>query len=215
MHQLALAAVALALQHDNDTCDITIGAPYLNRNSEEDQEVVGLFLEPLPIRIRYPLPGKEGAVYSRPSQSAYLEPCPEQDSFVKAVQKSSRAALSHAVPWDQLLLHLGIQADFPTQPLFDAMVTFHEAGHEIEFPVKDTRFLPTWSGGAKFKVMAEFAARADGTLTLRLEYGSDCFTPEDASFICRLIMRAIDGLLADEDYDVIARKLRSSRVFDM
>jgi non-ribosomal peptide synthetase component F len=54
MCQLALAAVAIALQHDAHDCDITIGAPYLNRHCEEDNHVVGLFLEPLLIRIKYP-----------------------------------------------------------------------------------------------------------------------------------------------------------------
>ncbi|RYP13124.1 hypothetical protein DL767_010883 [Monosporascus sp. MG133] len=207
MHQLALAAVSLALQHDTATCDIVIGAPYLNRNSEEDQDVVGLYLEPLPIRVLYPHSGPgargDGAPKSSPPR---LES--SRDSFIKSVQLSSRAALSHAVPWDQLLSHLGIRADFPNHPLFDAMVTFHEENDEVRFPIDGIRSLPTWSEGAKFKIMAEFTAKKDGTITLRLEYSDECFSEEDACLMELLVLTALHGLTADGEFDVILRKLR-------
>ncbi|KAI0455770.1 acetyl-CoA synthetase-like protein [Xylaria acuta] len=188
MHQLTLASVALALQHKNYRCDITIGAPYLNRHSEEDLEVVGLFLEPLPIRIRY-----------EPSK---------QDSFVKTVQRSSEGALSHAVAWDQLLSHLNLTPDFPNHPIFDVMVTFHEAAQEVQLPLSGIRSLPTWSEGAKFKLMAEFTARKDGDLSLRLEYSDECFTVKDVRMVAQLVCKALDGLVAGDDYSTIAQRLR-------
>jgi hypothetical protein len=105
--------------HHEETRDITIGAPYLNRNSEEDLNVVGLFLEPLPIRIRYP----------PLDQSTH-------QNFLSTVKHCSRQALSHAVPWNQLLSHLNIEPEFPNHPLFDVMVTFHEADHAVTFPIE-------------------------------------------------------------------------------
>ncbi|KAI1778794.1 acetyl-CoA synthetase-like protein [Hypoxylon cercidicola] len=210
MHQLAIAAVALTLQHDTKTCDITIGAPYLNRNSEEDLEVIGLFLEPLPIRICYP-PPDQGRLGSESLESPRPQPDTSRDSFVKAVQRSSRAALSHAVPWSQLLSHLDIKPDFPNHPVFDVMVTFHEDDYETYFPLEGVHFLPTWSDGAKFKLMVEFTARNNGNLALRLEYSDECFTPEDAQLIGRLVMEALEGLILGHDYDSIACKLESLR----
>lgn len=201
MHQLAMAAVALTLQHDAEACDITIGAPYLNRNSEEDLEVVGLFLEPLPIRIRYP---PDQSLDSLPSQSGT-----DHNPFLKAVQRSCRDALSHAVPWNQLLSHFNIKPDFPNHPIFDVMVTFHEDDHETYFPIEGTRFLPTWSDGAKFKLMVEFTARKDGSLALRLEYSDECFAREDARLIGRLLLNALEGLILGFDYDSIAHRLES------
>ncbi|KAI1824916.1 acetyl-CoA synthetase-like protein [Xylaria intraflava] len=200
MHQLTLASVALALQHQSKHCDVTIGAPYLNRHSEEDLGVVGLFLEPLPIRIRYEstgqaLAGNETA--ATPSAS-----------FIKTVQKSSEGALSHALAWDQLLSHLNLTPDFPNHPLFDVMVTFHEASQEVQLPLPGIRFVPTWSEGAKFKLMAEFTARRDGDLSLRLEYSDECFGAEDVRILARLVFEALDGLVAGDEYGTIARKLR-------
>lgn len=200
MHQIGLAAVALALQPAHvETCDITLGAPYLNRDPKEDLEVLGLFVEPLPIRIRYPWPAAQGK--ESPSSS-----------FVEAVQNSSRAALSHVVPWNQLLSHLGIkQRNYPTHPLFDTMVTFHSADHEVKFPVNGARFLPTWAQGAKFKIMAEFTARSMGVLTLRLEYSDEFLARHDARLLAHLIVEAFRGLAAGESYDAVLGKIRSIR----
>ncbi|KAF1950193.1 BcNRPS1, nonribosomal peptide synthetase [Byssothecium circinans] len=205
MHQIALAAVALALQYDKDTCDIIIGAPYLNRHSEEDQNVVGLFLEPLPIRIHYPQPQSSGVSHS------YLPPGSRQDTFMQTVKCCSKAALSHAVPWDQLLAHLNTQSNFPDHPLIDAMVTFHDIDHEIQFAIDGAKFIPTFTEGAKFKLMAEFTARRGNCLSLRLEYSSECFSRGDVSAISHLIMEALWSLSMGYDFETILQHLRVFR----
>lgn len=187
MHQIALAAVALALQHRNKTCDIILGAPYLNRNSEEDQSVIGLFIEPLPIRIRYDTARSE--------------------SFVQAVHHSSRAALSHAVPWHQLLSHLNITPSFPNHPIFDVMVTLHDKKENIDFSIPDTESLNMWADGAKFKIMAEFTAFKDESLSLRLEYSTECFGEDDILQLERWVVLALDSLSQAEDYIDIRQKL--------
>jgi amino acid adenylation domain-containing protein len=189
MHQLSLAAVALALQHRSDKCDITLGAPYLNRNSEDDQNVVGLFLEPLPIRITYDA-----------DQSS-------KESYIQAVQRSSRAALSHAVPWHQLLAHLDITPAFPNHPILDVMVTFHDKRDGVDFAMPDTEPIGTWTEGAKFKIMAEFTANRDGGLALRLEYSTECFDAGDMQALERWIGVALDGLARDESYEFIRNRL--------
>ena len=52
LQQLATASVALCLQIDRVDTDIVIGTPYMNRDSEEALESVGLFLQPLPVRVQ-------------------------------------------------------------------------------------------------------------------------------------------------------------------
>ncbi|EHY54830.1 Nonribosomal peptide synthetase ataP [Exophiala dermatitidis] len=86
-HQLAMAAVALTLQYAESSIDITIGSPYLNRRSSCDLKTVGLYVQPLPIRVHFPL------------NDSKLE---SPQAYVKAVQSASQAAVSHAVPWDNL-----------------------------------------------------------------------------------------------------------------
>lgn len=205
MNQVALAAVAIALQYDCDNCDIVLGLPYLNRPSEEDQNVVGLFLEPLPVRIRYSDP----CVVDISSAGDHLEGSPSQNSFIKLVQQSTRAALSHAVPWARLLSHLGLSCDYPNDPLLHTMVSFHEPTSGSQFPVTGATFLPTWAEGAKFKLMVEFTATSEGSLFMRLEYSDECFSRSQMMEMSDIILRALDGLSAHEDYGVISQRLRS------
>lgn len=207
MHQLALAAVALALQDDDERCDITLGAPYLNRDSQEDLDVIGLFLEPLPVRIRYPLPRVPESLSSLRLAS------PSQDSFLSAVQRSSMAAVSHAIPWDQLLSQVGVDwENVLDNPIFDVMVTFHEAQHGVRFAIPGTCFVPTCGNGAKFKLMAEFTVSNTGGLGLRLEYSVECFAEEDMVVLGRLIIEAFRGLVAGEPYHATAGRLEELRI---
>lgn len=182
MHQLALAAVSLALQVHEESVDILIGAPYLNRGSEQELETVGLFLQPLPIRIKYT------------NQSS------NPDTFIPTVQASSRLALSHALPFDQLLSALSIPPAYPDNPLLDVMVTFHEAEHMPKLDIEDVVPLYTWTRGAKFKLMAEFAAINNDELTLRLEYSTECFTEDSACIIGKRIVGAMHGLVSGHSF---------------
>jgi amino acid adenylation domain-containing protein len=185
MHQMALAAVAVALQDDGAVdVDITIGAPYINRNSEEDQSVVGLFLEPLPIRIQYSSSDEEQA----------------QSTFLHVVQASSRSALSHAVSFHHLTSSLGIVPDYPKHPLFDAVVTFHEISQRPSFPVAGTRAMGLWSQGAKFELLVEFSVTEAGKLVLRLEYSTECFMASDITLLERRIERTLESLSAGDQF---------------
>ncbi|KAL9121384.1 MAG: hypothetical protein Q9187_002058 [Circinaria calcarea] len=81
LHQLGLTAVSLASQPEFEAMDIVIGAPYLNRQPEE-MDTVGLFLEPLPVRIKY-----------QPTE------CPKStNAFADFVRRRSQSAIAHAVP---------------------------------------------------------------------------------------------------------------------
>lgn len=193
MHQIALGAVAMALQHHKSECDITLGAPYLNRNIEDDQSIVGLFLEPLPIRIHF-------------------DPATSEDkSLVQTIQSSSRAALSHAVPWHQLLSHLSITPElhFPNHPIFDVMVTFHDKNATPIFSLEDTQPVYTWTQGAKFNLMAEFMVDNDGNISLRLEYSEECFSEEDILILEKCIVTALEGVLAGEGWEEGIRRIRN------
>ncbi|KAF2446656.1 acetyl-CoA synthetase-like protein [Karstenula rhodostoma CBS 690.94] len=195
MHQLVLAAVTLALQNDASACDMVLGAPYLSRHSEDCQDVVGLFLEPLPIRIRYPDAENQGA------------------SFLESVQRSSRAALLHAAPWNQLLTHLKISHRFPNHPLFEVMVSFHDQRDRITLAIPGAKRIPTWTQGAKFKLMVEFSTTLDEALELRLEYSTETFTQQYMRNLQRIINVALEALMDDMPFHYIVNDICRLRNF--
>ncbi|KAF2647173.1 acetyl-CoA synthetase-like protein [Lophiostoma macrostomum CBS 122681] len=196
MHQICLASVSLALQYRTAACDIVVGAPYLNRHSEEDQNVVGLFLEPLPIRIRYP-----------PTQHGSHED-EENVSFIEHVKLSSRDALAHAMPWDQLRTHLGHKAQLPNQSLLDVMVTYQEPEHVPLSGIAGLRPMSVVPGGAKFTLVAESTSSDMGGLMLRLEYSDECFGSKDITTLHKLIQIALQGIVGNREYRELREDLR-------
>lgn len=205
-HQMVLAAVALAVHHDNTGHDIILGAPYLNRDMATDQETIGLFLEPLPIRVKYPNVRRCSNDDSRdPTDS---KPDLGPSTFLHSVQVSSQAALCHAIPWHQLLEHLDLIQDFPGQTLFDIMVTFHDDRQQPKSPLPGCKALYTWSQGSKFKIMTEFVALTEQTVLLRVEYDTDCFTKRQIKILQQLIVSALQGLISIVGYDEMKQHLR-------
>lgn len=97
-------------------------------------------------------------------------------------------------------------------PIFDVMVTFHEAQHGVRFALPGTCFVPTCGNGAKFKLMTEFTVSHNGGLGLRLEYSVECFAEEDMVVLGRLISEALRGLVAGEQYHVTAVRVKELKI---
>ncbi|KAH8197406.1 hypothetical protein TruAng_008429 [Truncatella angustata] len=197
-HQICLAAVSLALQHHSDTIDLTLGAPHLGRDGTEAQTAIGLFLQPLVIRIRYPPPVSAEA----------------DTDFLRVVQKSSQNALAHAIPWDSLLGALSMREELPDTDLFDVMVSYHGGFGGISMPGMDAKPRYTWTEGAKFKLMVEFIVANEEALLMRLEYSDECFNDKDMSLVERLIVGALEMVVQGSSFEAIKRSLSSISIVD-
>jgi amino acid adenylation domain-containing protein len=214
--QIAVAAVALAMTANDPDMDITLGTPFINRQSEADMRTVGLFLEPLPVRVAFAdLPTTIEAEDKHTNIA--LQSTPNSlDAYLAAVQASSQRSLSHAVPWNHLLEHLQVdpQHRLPNHPIFDCVVSFHDARQQSVSSAADDAqsgsasafafgegFEPvyTWSEGAKFKLMVEFMAVDDDTLLLRLEYDTACFDSEARiAAVRRAILLALQAIVSND-----------------
>ncbi|KAL1870149.1 hypothetical protein Daus18300_005213 [Diaporthe australafricana] len=183
MHQIALGIVPLVLQADSSTKqDLILGSPYLKRQ-EEDMSTIGLFLQPLPIRV--PRWSKVGDNLGNARVS----------DFLLAVQDSARSALGHGIDWTSLMDLLSLSDDenlrsaaatpSPNHPFFNAMVTFHErsaTGKASSFAngaIAGVEPLVTWTEGAKFGIMFEFSAVNTSVVTLRIEYDTSVFSADE------------------------------------
>ncbi|TGJ80893.1 hypothetical protein E0Z10_g7887 [Xylaria hypoxylon] len=199
LHQLALASVAMAMQiHRNDT-DIVLGAPYLNREAE-DMETVGLFLEPLPIRINFE-PGSAGD---------------GAGNFMVAVQEASQQAVSHAIPWHCILKATGADKDktrlYPNHPLLDVMVTFHDHRANAKnkwMAIQGLEPLITQTKGSKFLLLVEFSAVADGFVLLRMEYDNECIPKRQITRVQQLILEAMGMIMDGRGYSETKKALGS------
>ncbi|OAG08642.1 acetyl-CoA synthetase-like protein [Paraphaeosphaeria sporulosa] len=188
LHQMALASVSLALQRESNSTDIVLGAPYFNRQAE-DLETVGLFLEPLPIRI----------THSEDSAS----------TFIQDVQKCSQSAIANAIPWIQLLACVGeTQHNFPNHALLDIMVTFHDDRGSPKLSMEGLKPLIACANGSKFLLLVEFTAIADDCVVLRLEYDNTQISKTEIARVEATMLKALESISAETGYNELKKELR-------
>ncbi|KAJ6039622.1 hypothetical protein N7499_004207 [Penicillium canescens] len=198
LHQFGLAVVGVVLQTMCGRHDVLLGSPYMNRSDPKDMEVVGLFLQPLPVRIL--LRGADSTT----------------GNALEEVRSSSQSALANALPWPSLLNHIGLP--FPShlsltqrqqQPLFDCVVTFHDqrtcGNVENPFPVKGVKPVQIFAQGSKFSCLFEWQVDDRG-LSIRYEYDTDALPTTFINVVRSLVLRCLEHML---DPKVLLRDLRS------
>lgn len=198
LHQFGLAVVGIVLQTICGRHDVLLGSPYMNRSDPKDMEVVGLFLQPLPVRIL--LQNVDSTT----------------ENALEEVRSSSQSALANAIPWHSLLNHLGLQ--FPShqslwqreqQPLFDCVVTFHDqrtrGNAENAFPVKGVKPVQISAEGSKFSCLFEWQANDCG-LGIRYEYDTDALPTTFINVVKSLVLCCLERML---DIKLLMRDLRS------
>ncbi|RAL08588.1 acetyl-CoA synthetase-like protein [Aspergillus homomorphus CBS 101889] len=179
LHQFSLAVTSLVLHVLCDREDVVIGSPYMNRPGIEDQGVVGLFLEPLPVRI---------ARVPKNSSARTID-------FLQYVRSAAQSALAHAIPWHQLMELFQLPFPSDRDEIFDCAVSFlDERDRSEHLAIDGVVSQDVWSQGAKFSVLFEWHASATG-LFLRCEYETDRFSKEYISVLERMILESLEQLL--------------------
>lgn len=178
LHQFGLTVTGLVLHVLCERDDIMLGSPYINRPTVEDQPVIGLFLEPLAIRVNFTNASNDDSM-----------------GLIGRVKQSSQSALSHAVPWASLMKHLGLPHPSNAQHIFDCVVTFHDdrqSGNKL--PIEGVVPEHIWAEGSKFAMLFEWHAVRDG-LKLRIEYDTDHFSHQFVSIVVTLLLDCSRSLL--------------------
>lgn len=189
-HQFGMAVTGLVLHFLYGRDDIILGCPFVNRPSIEDRQVIGLFLEPLPVRIS--VEGRNGTDGS-----------PRVREFVRDVQGSSQSALAHSMPWSDLMHQLGLPFPSAQPQLFSCCVTFHDdRGTAPPLAIDGVEGQYMAAEGAKFPLLLEWHAhRAFGgqeRLTMRIEYDTNWLSTQFIEVVEVLLVECF-GILLEED----------------
>lgn len=185
-----MAVAGLVLHFLTGRDDIVLGSPFVNRPSFEDRQVIGLFLEPLPVRI--------SVKHQNENDGG-----PGAREFVQSVRQSSQSALAHSVPWAELMSHLGLPFPSAQPQVFSCCVTFHDdRGTDPPLAINGVEGQYISAEGAKFPLLFEWqATRATGQheqLTVRLEYDTDWFSAEFTEILEALLLECFRMLLEEE-----------------
>ncbi len=161
-----LAAFALLLSRYSRQNDIVIGSPIANRNRQEIEPLIGLFINTLVLRVD-------------------LENNPTFSELLERVQQMSLDAYAHQdLPFEQLVEALQPQRSLSHHPLFQVMFVLHNAPTPtLELPELTLTPLERERTVAKFDLTLSMSETDTGLIGI-WEYNSDLF---EADTIARLV----------------------------
>ena len=173
-HVFYLTAFALLLRQLSGQDDVVIGIPIANRSRREWRDVVGLFVNSLPIRIA----GADATSFAE---------------LLDRVSAVAAGAYAHEeLPFDRLVQHLNPSRNLDYHPIFQVMFGYQEVEGELPGfadPIAGT-------GTAKFDLSVNLT-RADNGAFGVFEYAADLFDQSSIARVARHFEHLVEAATID------------------
>jgi amino acid adenylation domain-containing protein len=154
-----LAVVALLLHRTSRQDEVAIGVPFWGRNHPELENLIGFFINTLPIRTRFQ------------ANQTFRD-------LLRQVKETSIAAYDHQeLPFEQMVEALQVERDTSRNPLVQVMLQLMELP-EASMEQLDglaVQSLPTGSDSAKLDLSFYLYRSADQGLSASITYATDLF----------------------------------------
>lgn len=160
LFHVLLAGWTVVLGCHSGEPDVVLGTPVSNRETSDNETVVGFMVNTLPLRPR-------------------LEAGLTVRQAIRQVRDSVLRAMDHShVPFERLVQEINPPRTLAHTPLFQVLVAFQHASGEAS-PFHDLESWPVLvdAGVAKFDLTL-WLTEADGALRTTLEYATDLFSRE-------------------------------------
>ena len=160
LYMVLLAGFAILLQRYSQQDDLIIGTAVSGRTQPELQNLVGFFVDTLPIRIQ-----------SQENQSLV--------AFLQHVREQVLGAMAHqSVPLDEIVKAIAPERTMNISPLFQVMFIMHNNQQPLlKLNGLETR-LEFFNVGSKFDLTLELTETSKGIIAGHLEYANELFRPE-------------------------------------
>ena len=190
---LYLAVYAIMLMHYSAQEDIIIGCPFANRPSSEMNNMVGLFVNTLPIRVD-------------------LSGNPSVREFLEQVRETALDAFTwQAAPFDVLVSEISPERDLSRTPIFQVAINMRNVpkqyqisidGLEIEEPARV-------DAPAPFELSLEFDD-VDGSLVVSLQYNADLFDENSIIHMAAHYQNLLGELMSKTDRPIAELEMLTS-----
>lgn len=176
-----LAAYAILLSKLSGQEDLIVGMPVAGRNHADLENIVGLFVNTLPIR-NYP----KGNLSFR--------------TFLEKVQANILAGLDHQdYPYEELVSTLAVERDTSRNPLFDVMFSYQNFGSlPPSIPDLILKSYNTRHTIAKFDLTL-IVSEAEGELLIEIEYATELFKRKTIRRWVEYFKRIITAIIEDSE----------------
>jgi amino acid adenylation domain-containing protein len=188
---LFMSSVYLLLKRYSGQRDICLGVPVANRDPWQVRDLVGLFVNTVVVRI---------------SLSPVI--C---DRLMKTVQTQILEAQDHqSVPFEKVVETIQPKRDLARNPIFQVLVNHANAGRE-EMELGDSRMkaVDFDQDTAKLDLSFTLIEDPDGSLSVTVEYSRDLYERETVECMGRHLLRALAGLIEEQEKGIDAIELMS------
>jgi amino acid adenylation domain-containing protein len=193
LHMVLLTAFVVLLRRYSGQTDVTVGVPVMGRNREELEQVAGLFVNTVPVRVDV----SGDPVYSE---------------LLQRVKKASVDALAREdIPFEKLVEALHLRRALSRSPLFQVMFSLHSASPgALSFPGLIVQALPVDAKTAKSELsmeMVDLGKTIDGAV----EYSTDLFHSSSAVHIAEHFIAVLEEGVARPCLSISSFNLESIR----
>ncbi len=187
-----LSAFSILLSRYSGQEEVVIGSPVAGRNRAETEQIVGLFLNTVVLRVN-------------------LEGNPALRELLGRVRETALGAYARQeLPFEKLVAEVAPERDFSRNPLFQAMLMLQNLpSMEPDFAGVSAQPFPVGNPTSKFDLTLIAIEQTDG-IRVTMEYNTDLF---EASTIARMLNHfevLLRGIVAQPEQPVLKLPLLDS-----
>jgi amino acid adenylation domain-containing protein len=192
LFMVLLAAFKALLHRHTLQEDIVVGSPFAGRNRSETEQLIGFFVNALPLRTNL---GGE----------------PTFEELVRRVREVALGAAEHQdLPLEKLVEALQPERSLNHLPFTKLMfVVQNDVREELQLPGLKLRFETAESALAKFD-LTFFVQETNHGLVTQIEYNADLFEPETITRLLQQFERLLEGSVANPKRRISELPLLSS-----
>ncbi|MGA9769977.1 MAG: amino acid adenylation domain-containing protein [Blastocatellia bacterium] len=181
LYMLLIASFQALLCRFSGQSDIVIGSPIAGRRKKEIENLIGLFVNTLAIRLK-------------------SDPQASFNTFLKHVRSVTLDAYTYqGMPFDKLVEELEPHRELSRSAIFDVMFTLQNApDHTLELDGLALNGLEYKTRTAKFDLNLTMAESAQG-LTAWLDYSTDLFDATTIKRLCGHLNNLLNSVVSDAD----------------
>jgi len=169
-----LGALAVALARLSGRDDLVIGVPAVHRPLPETDEMIGPFMNILPLRFR-------------------LAGAPSVGAAVELAASLVREATAHeAVPFELVVRELGVPHDPAHNPIVQVLVSSHQGLLEpLALHGLQVEYVPTWPKDAQRDLTLVLQSEPEGTIHAAIWYATDLYDDAAAQELADALTTAL------------------------
>ena len=182
---LLLSAYYVLLFKYSNNEDIVVGTPTLGRDKEELLDMLGMFVNTLPLRN-------------------HIESNKSFKDFVNTVKSNCIKAFDNGLyPFDELVNDLKVTRDSSRSPLFDTMFIYQNNGiAPVFFNNINSSICTPDTNTSKFDLSLEVIPKDDGSLSLNFEYCTKLFKEETIERFANHFINTLKNILENPEEQI-------------